>query len=53
MAQQRSLKDNADAIPTMLKRVRELVGDRAVEARGMKLNDQNSYGTLLLHPSKK
>ncbi len=30
MAQQRSLKDNANAICTTLKRVRELVGVRAV-----------------------
>jgi hypothetical protein len=53
MAWQRGLKDNSNAMRTMLKRVRELVGDRAVEACRMKSNDQNSYGTLLLHPSKK
>jgi hypothetical protein len=53
MVWQRSLKDNANAICTMLKRVRELVGDRAVKARGLKSNNRNSYGTLLLHPSKK
>ncbi len=52
-ARQRSLKDNANAIRTTLKRVRELVGDRAVEACRMKSNNWNSYGTLLLHPSKK
>ena len=52
-ARQRSLKDDADAIRTTLGRVRELLGDRVVEARGMKSNDRNSYGTLLLHPSKK
>ena len=52
-AWQRSLKDNANAICTMLKRVRELFGDRAMEARGMKSNNWNSYGTPLLHPSKK
>jgi translation initiation factor IF-3 len=52
-ARQRSLKDDADAIRTTLERVRELLGDKAVEARGMKSNDRNSYGTLLLHPSKK
>ncbi len=52
-ARQRSLKDDADAISTTLDRLRELVGDKAVEARGMKANDRNSYGTLLLHPSKK
>ncbi|KAL3803944.1 hypothetical protein ACHAW5_001721 [Stephanodiscus triporus] len=52
-ARQRSLKDDADAISTTLDRVRELVGDKAVEARGMKANDRNSYGSLLLHPSKK
>ena len=52
-ARQRSLKDDADAIRSTLERVRELLGDKAVEARGMKSNDRNSYGTLLLHPSKK
>jgi hypothetical protein len=52
-ARQRSLKDDADAIHTTLKRARELVGDRAMEARGMKSNNWNSYGTLLLHLSKK
>jgi hypothetical protein len=52
-ARQRSLKDDADVIHMTLKRVRELVGDRAVEARGMKSNNRNSYGNLLLHPSKK
>jgi hypothetical protein len=52
-AQQRSLKDNANAIRMMLKRVRELVGNSSVEARGMKSNNRNSYGTLLLHLSKK
>ena len=52
-ARQRSLKDDANAIRTTLGRVRELLGDRVVEARGMKSNDRNSYGTLLLHPSKK
>ena len=53
MVRQRSLKDNADGIRTMLKRVRELLGDRAVEARRMKLNYWISYGTLLLNPRKK
>jgi hypothetical protein len=53
MTRQRSLKDNANAICMTLKRVRELVGDRAVEVRGMKSNNRNSYGTLLLHLSKK
>jgi hypothetical protein len=52
-AKQRSIKDNANAIRTTLKRVMELLGDRAVEARGMKSNNRNSYGTLLLHPSNK
>ena len=52
-ARQRRLKDDADAIRTTLGRVRELLGDRVVEARGMKSNNRNSYGTLLLHPSKK
>ena len=43
---------HADAIRTTLERVRELLGDRAVEAPGMKSNDRNSHGTLLLHPIK-
>ena len=51
-ARQRSLNDDADTIRTTLERVKELLGDRAVEARGMKLNDWNSYGTLLLHLSR-
>ena len=53
LLRQRSLKDNADAIRTTLKRVRELLVDRAVEARGMKSNNRNSYSTLLLHPRNK
>jgi translation initiation factor IF-3 len=52
-AQQRSLKDDANTIRTTIKRVRELVGDRAVEACGMKSNNRKSYGTPLLRPSKK
>ena len=50
---QRSLKDDADSISMMLKRMRELLGDRAVKVRGMKSNDWNSYGTLLFHWNKK
>ncbi len=38
-ARQRSLKDNATAILTTLKRVRKLVGARAVEACRMKSNN--------------
>lgn len=52
-ARMRSLREDAAAIDTTLDRVKELVGDRAVEARGMKANDRKSYGSLLLHPSKK
>jgi hypothetical protein len=52
-ARQRSLKDDANPIRTTLERVKELLGDGAVEAWGMKSNNQNSYGTLLLHPSNK
>lgn len=52
-ARQRSLNSDADAILTTLDRVKELVGDLAVEARGMKANDRKSFGSLLLHPSKK
>lgn len=51
-ARMRSLNADAEAIQTTLARVKELVGDRAVEARGMKANDRKSYGSLLLHPSK-
>lgn len=52
-ARRRSLNSDADAIQTTLDRVKELVGDLAVEARGMKANDRKSFGSLLLHPSKK
>ena len=52
-ARQRSLNSDANAIQTTLERVKELVGDLAVEARGMKANDRKSFGSLLLHPSKK
>ena len=51
-ARMRSLNADAEAIQTTLVRVKELVGDKAVEARGMKANDRKSYGSLLLHPSK-
>ena len=53
MAWQRSLMNNANTILTTLKRVRKLVGDRAMEASKMKPNNLNSYGTMLLHWSKK
>mmetsp|Transcript_19474 Transcript_19474/g.41664 ORF Transcript_19474/g.41664 Transcript_19474/m.41664 type:complete len:319 (+) Transcript_19474:49-1005(+) len=45
---------NADegAITTTFERVKELVGDQAVEVRGMKANERKSYGSLLLHPKK-
>ncbi len=52
-ARQRSLKDDANVIRTTLERVRELLGDRAVEVQGMKSNNRNSYGILLLHSSNK
>mmetsp|Transcript_22193 Transcript_22193/g.48162 ORF Transcript_22193/g.48162 Transcript_22193/m.48162 type:complete len:339 (-) Transcript_22193:3982-4998(-) len=52
-ARQRSLNADAKAIETTLDRVKELVGDKAVEVRGMKSNDRGSYGSLLLHPNKK
>eukprot|EP00571_Detonula_confervacea_P003268 CAMPEP_0172324584 /NCGR_PEP_ID=MMETSP1058-20130122/51706_1 /TAXON_ID=83371 /ORGANISM="Detonula confervacea, Strain CCMP 353" /LENGTH=380 /DNA_ID=CAMNT_0013040893 /DNA_START=18 /DNA_END=1157 /DNA_ORIENTATION=+ len=51
-ARQRSLNMDAAAITTTFERVKELVGDKAVEARGMKANDRKSYGSLLLHPNK-
>ncbi|KAL7543875.1 hypothetical protein ACHAXR_013261 [Thalassiosira sp. AJA248-18] len=51
-ARQRSLNADAEAIRTTLDRVKELVGDKAVEVRGMKANDRKSYGSLLMHPSK-
>lgn len=50
-ARQRSLNVDAQAISTTLDRVKELIGDRAVEVRGMKANDRLSYGNLLFHPS--
>ena len=52
-ARQRSLNADAQAIRTTLDRVKELIGDRAVEARGMKANDRLSYGNLLFHPNNK
>eukprot|EP00985_Skeletonema_marinoi_P001321 scaffold530_cov148-Skeletonema_marinoi.AAC.3 len=51
-ARQRSLKEDAQAISTTLDRVKELIGDKAVEVRGMKANDRLSYGNLLFHPNK-
>jgi translation initiation factor IF-3 len=51
-ARQRSIKEDADAISTTLDRVRELVGDRAVEVKKLTANERNSYGSLLLHPAK-
>ncbi|KAL3780830.1 hypothetical protein HJC23_011079 [Cyclotella cryptica] len=52
-ARRRSLNEDAQAIRTTLDRVKDLVGDKAVEVRGMKSNDQGSYGNLLLHPNLK
>jgi translation initiation factor IF-3 len=52
-ARQRMLKEDTDAINTTLDRVKELVGDKAVEVRGMKSNERGSYGNLLLHPNLK
>lgn len=52
-ARQRSLNEDAQAIRTTLDRVKDLVGDKAVEVRGMKSNDRGSYGNLLLHPNLK
>ena len=52
-ARQRSLNEDGNAITTTLERVKELLGDKAVEARGMKANDRNSYGSLLFHPNTK
>ena len=51
-ARQRALNVDGKAIDTTLDRVKELVGDRAVEVRAMKSNDRRSYGSLLLHPNK-
>lgn len=48
-----SLNEDADAIKTTLDRVKELIGDKAVEARGMKANDRMSVGNLVFHPNKK
>jgi translation initiation factor IF-3 len=52
-ARQRSLNEDGNAITTTLERVKELLGDKAVEARGMRANDRNSHGSLLFHPSTK
>ena len=50
-ARYKSLNQDADAISTTLERVKELVGDLAIEARSMKANDRKSYGSLLFHPN--
>lgn len=52
-ARRYSLNEDSAAINTTLERVKELLGDRAVEVRGsMKGNDKGNFGTLLLHPNK-
>jgi len=51
-ARQRMLNSDEMAISTTFERVKELVGDRAVEVRAMKANERKSYGSLLLHPNK-
>jgi len=51
-ARQHSLNADAQAISTTLDRVKELIGDKAVEVRGMKANDRLSCGNLLFHPNK-
>ena len=52
-ARQRMLNEDAEAIKTTLDRVKELVGDKAIEVRGLKNNERGSYGNLLLHPNMK
>ena len=51
-ARNKSLVADAEAIHTTLERVKELVGDKAIEARGLKANDRKSAGSLVLHPPK-
>lgn len=51
-ARKRMLMADELAISTCLARVKELVGDRAVEVRALKANDRKSYGSLVLHPNK-
>ena len=51
-ARKKSLDADAEAIHTTLERVKELVGDRAIEARGLKANDRKSAGSLVFHPAK-
>jgi translation initiation factor IF-3 len=50
-ARARSLREDAEAIQTTLDRVKDLVGDNAVEVRAMKKNERGSFGNLLLHPN--
>ena len=52
-ARQRALREDTDAIKTTLDRVKELVGDKAVEVKELKSNERGSYGNLLLHPNMK
>ncbi len=52
-ARRYSLNEDSSAINTTLERVKEIIGDRAVEVKGsMKGNARGSFGTLLLHPNK-
>ena len=52
-ARLRALREDTDAIKTTLDRVKELVGDKAVEVKELKSNERGSYGNLLLHPNLK
>lgn len=49
----RNLMEDKNAIVTTLDRVRDVVGDNALEARALKKNERGSYGSLLLQPNLK
>lgn len=49
----RRLMADEDAVVTTLNRVREIVGDNAVESRALQKNERGSFGKLMLQPNTK
>ena len=52
-ARMKMLREDTAAIKTTLDRVKELVGDKGVEAKALQANERGSYGNLLMHPNLK
>ena len=46
-----NLNQDKNAVETTLNRVREIVGDYALEQRALKKNPRGSFGRLLLQPN--